>query len=54
MRWLLIDGSHKHNLQSAIDVIPKIQPDVVGLQQVGSKGGFAAGSESTHGANRMD
>jgi len=29
-----IDGSHKYNLQRAIDVIAKIQPDVVGLQEV--------------------
>jgi endonuclease/exonuclease/phosphatase family metal-dependent hydrolase len=29
-----IDGSHKYNLQRAIDVIAKIQPDIVGLQEV--------------------
>ncbi len=29
-----IDGSHKYNLQRAIDVIAKIQPDLVGLQEV--------------------
>jgi endonuclease/exonuclease/phosphatase family metal-dependent hydrolase len=29
-----IDGSHKYNLQRAIDTIAKIQPDVVGLQEV--------------------
>jgi len=29
-----IDGSHKYNLQRAIDVIAKIRPDVVGLQEV--------------------
>jgi endonuclease/exonuclease/phosphatase family metal-dependent hydrolase len=29
-----IDGSHKYNLQRAIDTIAKIQPDLVGLQEV--------------------
>ena len=29
-----IDGSHKYNLQRAIDAIAKIQPDLVGLQEV--------------------
>jgi endonuclease/exonuclease/phosphatase family metal-dependent hydrolase len=29
-----IDGSHKYNLQRAIDVIAKVQPDIVGLQEV--------------------
>ena len=29
-----IDGSHKYNLQRAIDAIAKIQPDIVGLQEV--------------------
>jgi endonuclease/exonuclease/phosphatase family metal-dependent hydrolase len=29
-----IDGSHKYNLQRAIDTIAKVQPDVVGLQEV--------------------
>lgn len=29
-----IDGSQKYNLQRAIDAIAKIQPDVVGLQEV--------------------
>jgi endonuclease/exonuclease/phosphatase family metal-dependent hydrolase len=29
-----IDGSHKYNLQRAVDVIAKIQPDIVGLQEV--------------------
>jgi endonuclease/exonuclease/phosphatase family metal-dependent hydrolase len=29
-----IDGSHKYNLQRAIDTIARIQPDVVGLQEV--------------------
>jgi endonuclease/exonuclease/phosphatase family metal-dependent hydrolase len=29
-----IDGSHKYNLQRAIDVIAKTEPDIVGLQEV--------------------
>jgi endonuclease/exonuclease/phosphatase family metal-dependent hydrolase len=29
-----IDGSHKYNLQRAIDTIAKTQPDLVGLQEV--------------------
>ncbi len=29
-----IDGSHTYNLQRAIDAIAKVQPDVVGLQEV--------------------
>lgn len=29
-----IDGTHKYNLQRAIDVIAKVQPDIVGLQEV--------------------
>src|SRR5579884_1975625 len=29
-----IDGSHKYNLQRAIDVIARVQPDIVGLQEV--------------------
>jgi endonuclease/exonuclease/phosphatase family metal-dependent hydrolase len=29
-----IDGSHKYNLQRAIDTIAKVQPDLVGLQEV--------------------
>jgi endonuclease/exonuclease/phosphatase family metal-dependent hydrolase len=29
-----IDGSHKYNLQRAIDTIPKTRPDLVGLQEV--------------------
>jgi endonuclease/exonuclease/phosphatase family metal-dependent hydrolase len=29
-----IDGSHKYNLQRSIDTIAKIQPDLVGLQEV--------------------
>jgi endonuclease/exonuclease/phosphatase family metal-dependent hydrolase len=29
-----IDGSHKYNLQRAIDAIAKIQPDLVALQEV--------------------
>jgi len=29
-----IDGSNKYNLQRAIDVLAKIQPDLVGLQEV--------------------
>jgi endonuclease/exonuclease/phosphatase family metal-dependent hydrolase len=29
-----IDGSHKYNLQRAIDAIARVQPDVVGLQEV--------------------
>jgi endonuclease/exonuclease/phosphatase family metal-dependent hydrolase len=29
-----IDGSHKYNLQRAIDTIAKTQPDIVGLQEV--------------------
>ncbi|HZP49334.1 MAG TPA: endonuclease/exonuclease/phosphatase family protein [Vicinamibacterales bacterium] len=29
-----IGGSHKYDLQRAIDVIAKIQPDIVGLQEV--------------------
>jgi len=29
-----IDGSHKYNLQRAIDTIAKIRPDLVGLQEV--------------------
>jgi endonuclease/exonuclease/phosphatase family metal-dependent hydrolase len=29
-----IDGSHKYNLQRAIDTIAKIQPDIVALQEV--------------------
>jgi endonuclease/exonuclease/phosphatase family metal-dependent hydrolase len=29
-----IDGSHKYNLQRAIDSIARIQPDLVGLQEV--------------------
>jgi endonuclease/exonuclease/phosphatase family metal-dependent hydrolase len=29
-----IDGSHKYNLQRAIDTIAKIQPDLVALQEV--------------------
>ncbi|OLE84000.1 MAG: hypothetical protein AUF76_04690 [Acidobacteria bacterium 13_1_20CM_2_65_9] len=29
-----IDGSNKYNLQRAIDVLAKIQPDIVGLQEV--------------------
>jgi endonuclease/exonuclease/phosphatase family metal-dependent hydrolase len=29
-----IDGSHKYNLQRAIDTIAKVQPDIVGLQEV--------------------
>jgi endonuclease/exonuclease/phosphatase family metal-dependent hydrolase len=29
-----IDGSHKYNLQRAIDTIAKLQPDLVGLQEV--------------------
>src|SRR4051794_38653227 len=29
-----IDGSSKYNLQRAIDTIAKIQPDLVGLQEV--------------------
>jgi endonuclease/exonuclease/phosphatase family metal-dependent hydrolase len=29
-----IDGAHKYNLQRAIDVIAKMQPDIVGLQEV--------------------
>jgi len=28
-----IDGSSKYNLKRAIDVIAKIQPDIVGLQE---------------------
>jgi endonuclease/exonuclease/phosphatase family metal-dependent hydrolase len=29
-----IDGTHKYNLQRAIDTIAKVQPDLVGLQEV--------------------
>jgi endonuclease/exonuclease/phosphatase family metal-dependent hydrolase len=29
-----IDGSHKYNLQRAIDTIARAQPDIVGLQEV--------------------
>lgn len=29
-----IDGSHRYNLQRAIDVIASVQPDLVGLQEV--------------------
>ena len=29
-----IDGSHKYNLQRAIDTIARVQPDLVGLQEV--------------------
>ncbi|PYR41119.1 MAG: hypothetical protein DMF93_09305 [Acidobacteria bacterium] len=29
-----IDGSNKYNLQRAIDTIAKVQPDLVGLQEV--------------------
>jgi len=29
-----IDGSHKYNLQRAIDTIAKVQPDIVALQEV--------------------
>jgi endonuclease/exonuclease/phosphatase family metal-dependent hydrolase len=29
-----IDGTHKYNLQRAIDVIAKVQPDIVGLEEV--------------------
>jgi endonuclease/exonuclease/phosphatase family metal-dependent hydrolase len=29
-----IDGSHKYNLQRAVEVIARIQPDIVGLQEV--------------------
>ena len=29
-----IDGSHKYNLQRAIDTIARVHPDVVGLQEV--------------------
>src|SRR5919205_1270948 len=29
-----IDGSHKYNLQRAIDTIARTQPDLVGLQEV--------------------
>ena len=32
-----IDGSSKYNLQRAIDVIARIQPDIVGLQEVTRK-----------------
>ena len=29
-----IDGSHKYNLQRSIDVIARVQPDLVALQEV--------------------
>jgi len=49
-----IDGAHKYNLQRAIDTIAKLQPDLVGLQEVTRTTRTTTATISRRGSRRAE